>query len=189
MQSPSCTITLANHLNSNYLNHWRNDVDLPVCLKGWKMCFHKSGNKQVRKCLLIPLPVNKTGATGKKKQNNSSEDNMERKINRFPHWWVFSGQTILCGFDCLQAMRRAHSQHPLDFQISLIMELCRGCSFHPFNPTWGKHTVCLFISQTDHSSEPKLSYVLLNGLVRFYVRVLKGHCTKCQSQFMSNTFK
>lgn len=43
------------------------------------MCFHKSGNKQVRKCLLIQMPVNKTGAMGKKKQNNSCEEQHREK--------------------------------------------------------------------------------------------------------------
>lgn len=69
--------------------------------------------------LLILRPVNKTGAMGKKKQTTLAERTQgEKKINRFPHWWVFSGQTILSGLCCLQTRRGAHSQPTLDFQIS-----------------------------------------------------------------------
>lgn len=48
--------------------------------------------------LLIPLPVNKTGAMSKKKQTTLAAGTRGgKKINRFPHWWVFTGQTILSG--------------------------------------------------------------------------------------------
>lgn len=44
-------ITVVNHLKSNYVRHWRNDADVSVGLRIWKMRFHKTENKQVRKCL------------------------------------------------------------------------------------------------------------------------------------------
>lgn len=101
-------------------NHQRYNVDLPMCVNdNKKMCFYKSGNKQVRTHLLILLSVNKTRATGKEETKQVWQKLHGDAENQYvqPLLVVSCGRTILCGL-CRQ--EEAHKINTLLIFIFLF---------------------------------------------------------------------